>query len=177
MCNRPFPNVDSMTDSIIERNNERVTNNDDVWDLGDVAYRCSAFEIYECLKRLNGRRHIIMGNHDIPLRKAYKKGLLTDLIKSGKLEIIGGETAIFDNTLSISKMITIKNQKIFMSHYSCRTWPSAFRGTIMLYGHSHGNLPEPYYKSFDVGVDSNQFYPWSEDEILLKAKDIGDHKE
>lgn len=177
MCNRPFDNVDIMTDSIIDRNNQIVTDKDDIWDLGDFAYRCSSYQAYQCLSRLNGCRHIIMGNHDIPLRKAYKAGLLTGLIKSGKLEIIGGETAIFDNTLSISKMLTINGRKIFMSHYSCRTWPSAFRNSIMLYGHSHGNLPEPYCKSFDVGVDSHNFYPWSEDEIFSKVKDIGEHFE
>ncbi|MFA7219751.1 MAG: hypothetical protein WC119_04535 [Synergistaceae bacterium] len=162
-----------MTEDIIIRNNSVVSDNDDVWDLGDVAFRCRPEEVADSLKRLNGRRHIILGNHDKALRQAYIKGLLKDLIKSGKLEIIGGETAIYDSSLAVSKMLKIDGQNIFMSHYACRTWPSAFRGTIHLFGHSHSNLPEcEKSRSFDVGVDAWNFYPVSFRMVMAKIKDI-----
>jgi len=173
LCNRPYPNIDAHDDDIIQRHNSVVTDSDDVWDLGDIAYRCSAEDCFERIKRLNGKRHIIMGNHDKSLRQAYKKGLLKDMINSGKLEIIGGETAINDSTLAISKMLTIDNHKVFISHYAHKTWPGAFRGTIMLYGHSHGNMIESQYKSFDIGVDSNGYFPWS----WLQVKDKIDTKQ
>ena len=173
ICSRPFPDVATMIDELIQRNNSMVTDRDDVWDLGDVAYRCSPWEVAESLKQLNGHRHILLGNHDKPLREAYKKGLLNDMVKTGKIEIIGGETAIYDKNLIIAKQLTIDGQRVILSHYSYRTWPSAFRGAIMLYGHSHGNLSD-YYKSFDVGVDSHNFYPWSWLEIKAKMDQIGE---
>jgi calcineurin-like phosphoesterase family protein len=172
ICNRPYPDVDTMTQDLINKNNEIVTDSDEVWDLGDLAYRCSPWDVTQVLRELNGKRHIILGNHDQPLRLAYKKGLIKDFISSGKIEIIGGEEAIYDKSLIVAKQITIDGQRIVMSHYAYRTWPSAFRGTILLYGHSHGNLPEPFFKSFDVGVDKNNFYPWSWEKIKTKIEKI-----
>jgi calcineurin-like phosphoesterase family protein len=172
MCQRPYTDIDSHDDDIIQRHNSVVADSDDIWDLGDIAYRCSAEDCFERIKRLNGKRHIIMGNHDKPLRQAYKKGLFKSLINSGKLEIIGGEMAINDSTLAISKMINIEGQQVFLSHYAYKTWPGAFRGTIMLYGHSHGNLTESKYKSFDVGVDSHNYYPWSWTQVKERISKI-----
>mgnify|MGYP003640815280 CR=1 FL=1 len=176
MCNRPFENTDEMKQALIKNNNEIVTDNDDVWDLGDVAFKCSAWEVAETLNQFNGKRHIILGNHDKSLRKAYKKGLLKDMIRRGKLEIIGGEEGINDNTISTYKMISIDEHKVFIGHYALRTWPSAFRGTIHLYGHSHSNLSD-FHKSFDIGVDTEsethrRFFPWNWDEIKIKADNI-----
>ena len=79
--------------------------------------------------------------------------------------------------LAISKMLIIENQKVFISHYALRTWPNAFKGSYHLYGHSHNNLSSPFYKSFDVGVDSEteshkRFYPWRWDEIVKRMNSI-----
>lgn len=177
ICKRPYHNVDEMTEDFICKNNEVITDSDDIWDLGDVAYRCSAKDVTCALKSMNGRRHIILGNHDKPLRQAYKSGLLSGLLKSGKIEIIGGESAIDDPTFAISKMLTLEGQKIFMSHYAYRTWPGAFRGVIMLHGHSHGNLPElKKVKCFDVGVDVWDYHPVSFNVILKKCQKISEYK-
>ena len=172
LCNRPYPNVPTMTQDLIQKSNEIVTDSDTIHDLGDVAFRCSAWDVVESLKQMNGKRIILLGNHDKALRQAYKKGLLKDLIKRGKIEIIGGDMAINDHTLSLSKMLTIQEQRVFISHYATRTWPNAFRGSYHLFGHSHSNL-SPFYKSFDVGVDTEteshrRFYPWSWDEIVKR---------
>lgn len=43
--------------------------------------------------------------------------------------------------------------RLFMSHYAHRVWNHSHKGSIHLYGHSHGNL-EPYGKSLDVGIDN-----------------------
>jgi len=160
LCDRPFANITEHDNTIIERNNEIVTDSDKVFDLGDIGFRCSPWYVAECLKKMNGKRIIFLGNHDKPLRQAYQRGLLRDLIRNRKIEIIGGDTAIDDHKLSIFKMLEIDRQKIFCGHYALRTWPNAFRGAWHLYGHSHGNLAEPFYRSFDVGVDGNNYYPW-----------------
>ncbi|MCQ2538953.1 MAG: metallophosphoesterase [Acetatifactor sp.] len=61
--NRPFADVKEMDEELIRRWNERVTEEDTVYVLGDF----SAYDQEknkEILKRLKGRKVLIMGNHD-----------------------------------------------------------------------------------------------------------------
>ena len=159
---RIFDNIFDMEDKIIANHNMVVSDKDHTYNLGDVGFRCSAEYIVERLKRLNGKQHIILGNHDKPLRQAYNKGLLNGLIKSGKVEIIGG----VDKSIATIKTIKHMGQTIVLSHYAIRSWPGAFRDAWHLYGHSHGNL-SGYYKSFDVGVDNQGLKPISFDQVKL----------
>lgn len=62
-CNRPFSNVEEMDRAMIKRWNETVSNNDIVIHLGDFAL-CSKERIKEITKQLNGKKILIMGNHD-----------------------------------------------------------------------------------------------------------------
>ena len=170
LCHRPFPNIESMEAELIANHNEIVTDSDLVWNLGDVAYKCSPQHVVDYLSALKGQHAIILGNHDKPLRQAYRLGLLRDLWKSGKVEIIGGKELIEDPNLWPSYLTEIEGQSVFLSHCGTRTWPGAFRGTIHCYGHSHSKLPM-LYKSMDVGVDMEtethkRFTPWSWSEIM-----------
>ena len=175
LCDRPFATITEHDDTIIKRHNEVVSDKDKVFDLGDLGFRCPAWYLAKCLEQMKGKRIVFLGNHDKPFRQAWQKGLFRDLIKNNKLEVVGGETAIEDYTLSIFKMLNIDGQKAFVGHYALRTWPNAFRGAWHLYGHSHGNLKDPFFKSFDVGVDSHNFYPWSEHEIKERMTEIENH--
>ena len=114
---------------------------------------------------------MILGNHDKPLRTAYKNGMLDDLIRNDKLRIIGGKVAL-DKSILIAKVLRHDNERIVLSHYSYRSWPTAFRGTMHAFGHSHSNLSD-FYKSKDVGVDTNNFYPVSFEDFIeeMHAKD------
>ena len=160
-CNRPFNNTTEMTDTIINNHNSMVTDRDEVYHLGDFAYKAAPENIVTLFEKLKGKHHVILGNHDKAVRIAYSKRYLDKLIISGKLEIIGGD-AILDNTISISKMVNIDGQLLFLSHYSLESWPSAFRAkSIMVHGHSHGNLPISKYRKIDVGVDAISFFPIS----------------
>ena len=51
-----------------------------------------------------------------------------------------------------------------------RVWNASHRGSIHLFGHSHGNLPD-HGKSMDVSADTNNFYPYSIDDIIKKFAD------
>ncbi len=46
-----------------------------------------------------------------------------------------------------------------------QVWPRSHYGSIQLFGHSHGEL-EPIGRQYDVGVDNNNFYPVSENQIF-----------
>lgn len=171
ICKRPFKSLEEMEDAIVTNHNAVVTNEDVVFNLGDIGFRCSCFHIVEQLRRFNGKLVIILGNHDKALREALERGMLDKEIQSGKIEIVGGKAAVFDKSISLSKMLDFDGNKIFISHYGHRTWPSAFRGTLHLYAHSHNNLP-PYYRSFDVGIDTNKYFPYSLEDIYDKMSKI-----
>jgi calcineurin-like phosphoesterase family protein len=145
-----------MDQTIIERHNACVGNADTVYDLGDFAFRCSAEYAVARLYRFTGRRYLLLGNHDKPLRQAYKRGLLDELIESGRLTLVGDT----DPRIQTALRVSIEGQAIVLAHFAQRSWHGAFRGGWHLYGHSHGNLSR-FRKSMDVGVDTNDFRPFS----------------
>ena len=186
LCNRPFADIYEHDKVLIQNYNSVVSDNDDFFFLGDFAYKCSCERVVEILKKMNGRIHAILGNHDKILRQAVERGLLNDMLNSGKLEIFGLKAILEDPTIAISKMINIEGQLIFLSHYGIRSWPNSFRGSICLYGHSHSRLPS-LYKSMDVGIDTGvdtgvdietdahkRFFPWSYEEIQKEMEKVTD---
>lgn len=71
LCSRPFTSVDEMDQEMIERWNAAVRPSDTVWHLGDFAHKCRPDRINWIFSRLNGTKHLIVGNHD----KRPAKGL------------------------------------------------------------------------------------------------------
>ncbi len=61
--NRPFSNTDEMDKYMIAKWNEVVSENDVIFHLGDV-FIGSAKYANEILPQLNGRKILILGNHD-----------------------------------------------------------------------------------------------------------------
>lgn len=59
---RPFKNAEEMDEEMVKRHNERVRPNDKCYFLGDVAINRKALNT---LRRLNGDKVLIRGNHDI----------------------------------------------------------------------------------------------------------------
>lgn len=59
---RPWTNPDEMDEDMIQNWNRVVSPNDVVWHLGDVVIKRKALKT---LGRLNGRKKLVMGNHDI----------------------------------------------------------------------------------------------------------------
>ena len=84
-----------------------------------------------------------------------------------------------DYWIPTSKSIQILEKKIgddyvVVCHYAMRTWPRSHHNSYHLYGHSHGNL-ESFGKSYDVGVDNNNYFPVSWDQIIAIMKDKPDN--
>lgn len=129
---RPFDSVEEMNEALIENWNNTVKPTDAVYHLGDFAFSKNPDQF---LSRLNGHKRLIIGNHDsaATIESEHWAGVYDTL------EII------VDNTL------------VVMSHYAHRVWNRSHHGSIMLYGHSHGNLPGSS-QSLDVGVDAKWDY-------------------
>lgn len=63
MDGRPFETIEEMDAALIRLWNEWVTEVDDVYIVGDFAYR-NAYAATWYLQQLKGRKHLIIGNHD-----------------------------------------------------------------------------------------------------------------
>lgn len=159
--NRPFKNIDEMNTEIIKRFNQKVTDNDDVYILGDVCYKGNKYEMKALVNKLNGKsKTLVIGNHD------------PKFIYS-----------CFDE-VTIYKRIEYAGRPFILFHYPLLEWEQYYghggrmgerndkNAAIQLHGHQH-NLPVQNVNNrragqfrYDVGVDANNFTPVSADEIL-----------
>lgn len=156
--NRPFESVEEMDEVMIQRWNEKVGMDDEVYHLGDVGLS-SAGKLRKILARLNGKIYLIKGNHE---KSAVACHTRFEWIKDYYELVV--EDAEFEKG----------EQLIVLFHYALREWNAAHWGTYHLYGHSHGTLSDnPTALAFDIGVDCHNFYPLSYQEVkqIMKTKD------
>ncbi|GAN46951.1 MULTISPECIES: metallophosphoesterase family protein [Methylobacterium] len=146
-CHRPFADVAEMDEAMIERWNAVVEDRDEVWHLGDFAYRCGPNRQAEIFGRLHGRAiHLVRGNHDR-----------------------GRTLALPWASVQHYAEIDANGRLLVLFHYALRGWRGSRRGSLALHGHSHGALPN-LPATCDVGVDVWNFRPVSLPEILRKIE-------
>jgi calcineurin-like phosphoesterase family protein len=140
---RPFENVQQMDDKLIAKWNALVRTDDVVYHLGDFSLGDEA-HTRKVLKRLNGRKYLVLGNHDNGLRSKWPhlRGFFVEV--GDYLEV------------------TVGGQHIVLSHYPMISWHKIARGAWMLHGHCHHNLTYPFRgRIADVGVDGWEYAPVS----------------
>jgi calcineurin-like phosphoesterase family protein len=150
MCNRPFADLDDMREQLIARHNSKVPDSPDsvTVHLGDMFWRkLKTLECVAIVLRLNGRHVYINGNHEEVFNRPESHTL----------------RVMFDDIADV-KMLTVGKKMIWLSHYAHRCWPKSHQGSYHVFGHTHGVMPD-YRRSHDVGVDANNFYPVSFDEL------------
>ena len=65
LCNRPYKTIEEMNEDLINRWNKKVKPNDVVYVLGDFFFKQQDSKyVSSVLKRLNGEKILIKGNHD-----------------------------------------------------------------------------------------------------------------
>lgn len=160
-CERPFNSVEEMDDAIIKRWNSKVGKDDIVFHLGDFAF-ASNKRWQELIYKLNGKIYLILGNHDV-------------------IRWPGTYTMQLFDRVENQMMLKIDNKyKVYLNHFSFLCYDGTYRNpedcTIQLHGHVHQRIGDigkdaqrlqyrfPY--QYDVGVDNNNFYPVSWEEIL-----------
>lgn len=150
---RDFKTLDEMNLALIERLNSRVKQEDTLYHLGDWSFG-GAGSIGEFRNRINCRTiHLIFGNHD------------------QHIEPVASLHRQYFSSCQYYKELKIQGQHIILLHYAMRVWNKSHRKSIHLYAHSHGTLPG-FGKSMDVGVDTNNLYPYSLEEIVEKMNKI-----
>lgn len=150
--NRHFTNTESMNKGLIKNWNKTVSKTDEVYILGDVTMKGSNYA-NTVLSCLNGKKYLIKGNHDNFLGQAsFNKSIFQWVKDYYELEY--------------------KNEKFILCHYPIEVWNGCHKGTIHLHGHLHSKEEYNYenlnkgLKRFDVGVDANNMYPISIEDII-----------
>ena len=154
--NRPFSNAAEMLECIILNWNSVVSADDDVYIIGDMFFKINSKEQLEILRRLKGRKHLILGNHDRDFNSNIRNEFaeITDYLK------------LDDN-----------GSRVVLSHYPILEWDGYFRGAYHVYGHIHNNFDTPAYQiiknnpehfrnAFNAGVDVTGYTPRTLNELI-----------
>jgi calcineurin-like phosphoesterase family protein len=151
-CNRPFTSVQQMDETIIRNWNSVVQPEDTIYHLGDFTFYREEEKVLNLLRRLNGTKIFVFGNHDKVMWNQQVRKQFSAMYPFHE--------------------INIDKQRITLCHYAMKVWNGSHRGSWQLYGHSHGTIPDPTDAlQIDVGVDCHGFTPISFEQIgRLMAK-------
>lgn len=131
-------------EKLIEIWNKKIKKNDIVYIVGDFSFH-SAEKTKELLKRLNGQKHLILGNHDTSSSRIQEMFVTVSHIK-------------FVSFKKDNYHFMDDNMEIVLCHYPIASWPNKQRGAINVHGHCHGKYDKinriDKELRVDVGIDS-----------------------
>jgi calcineurin-like phosphoesterase family protein len=130
-CNRPYTHIDDMHHDLIQKHNQIATDKDITIHAGDTSFGTKA-QTNDIIRQLNGNHIFIAGCHDRWLRKSASARWIKKV----------------DGVI------------VHVEHYPLRSWFASYHGSINLHAHTHGRLIDPYPRQKDIGVDTNNFYPY-----------------
>lgn len=149
-----------MNDVIIRNWNECISPEDEVYIIGDVAMGLIE-KAPALIRRLNGKKYLIKGNHDKTLVK---------------LMAADPSTADLFEWVKDYHEMTYKHgtEKIMlvMSHFPMAHWHRQAQGSIMLHGHLHGSFCGVKGRIKDVGIDTNKLRPYRMEDVVREMLKI-----
>lgn len=149
---RPFQSVEEMNQTLIQNWNAKVSDNDDIYILGDFTLKGPSLA-NELLRQLHGRKFLLRGNHDRFVdRQSFRK----------------------DVFLWVRDYFELSWQGYYfiLCHYQILSWNWMHRGSFHLHGHQHNKMEYNVanraagVRRLDVGVDAFGMAPVSIEEIL-----------
>lgn len=131
-CNRPFPTVESMNEFMLDSWNQTVKPDDIVYHLGDVVM---GRHNYDVIKKLNGRKRLIVGNHDdiMKVGKYFQKVMMWRMFPEWNLVLTHVPIDLTDKT-------------------------ETRKYSYNVHGHIHNNL-SPTSRHINVSVESTHYSP------------------
>lgn len=149
---RGFTSVDEHDETIINNWNSIIEEEDEVYILGDLMLNDNEKGIQNLL-RLNGKKHIVLGNHDTDTRVAlYREHITTDIKHANKINYKG-----YHFYLSHFPTITSNIEKESLKQCTCN-----------LHGHTHDK--RKFYKDipfiYNVALDAHNNFPVLLDDII-----------
>lgn len=182
LSNRPFNTVEEMNEALVENWNKRVKGNDRVYILGDLFYRFDGYR--EILKRLKGKKYLILGNHDASWVEEYmvtkeeEKTQKSDTLphKSYRFKDMKEDLGTCFEDVSQILQITDGDVGCLLCHYPLLTYKHEKR-LFMIHGHLHSDTSDPFFhhiaeneRILNAGVDINGFMPVTLSELMENNK-------
>lgn len=135
--NRKFKDIETHDQFIMDKWNQTVNIDDDVYILGDVSWH-NVTKTIDILNNLNGNKHLIIGNHD-------KKFLRNKDFRDQFVEVADYKEIVLDDR---------EKNGIVLCHYPIPCFNHHYYGWYHLYGHVHN--------SFEWGMMEHDKYLMSE---------------
>lgn len=182
---RNFQTLEEMNKLIVNNINKYVKADDILYHLGDWSFG-GIHNIWEFRKQINCKNiYLVPGNHDHHIKndkvlpncsyiEMQPLCFPNDDAIFSSLEVFRNTSIkasnIFTKVLPELTKITIDKQEIILCHFPLEEWENMDRGSIHLHGHSHHTKDytdlNMYFRRMDVGMDWNEFRPYSLDEVL-----------
>lgn len=156
---RGFTNVYDMNNAIFRNWNRIVTEDDDVYVLGDLMLNNNEGGLW-FIKRLRGRIHIILGNHDTDTRELLYRECYN------VVEIV------------YATIVKYGKYRFYLSHYPTLCMHGDDRppkkDLVNLFGHTHQQhcffrdekTGVENYRMYNVGVDAHACTPVSIEDVI-----------
>lgn len=157
---RPFRNVDEMNEALIQNWNAKVKPGDEVYILGDFCFDTKGPRANNFLRRLNGQKFLVRGNHDAFLEaKEFDQSLLVWVKMYHELyDEVNGEKV-----------------HVCLFHYPIAVWNRKHHHSYHLFGHIHSNKADGSHHAlefnlgdhaFNVGADVRDLEPKTLQELV-----------
>ena len=157
---RPFLNVDDMNEAIIENWNAKVKPGDIVYILGDFCFDTKGDRANNFLRRLNGQKFLIRGNHDAFLKgKEFDSSLLIGV----------------KDYMEVKDTVNGEEVSVCLFHYPIAVWNRKHHKAYHLFGHIHSNISYGSHHAlefdlgdhaFNVGADVRDLEPKTLQELV-----------
>lgn len=153
---RPFSSVEEMDLIMIKNWKERVKKEDEVYIIGDFCYRSEKGPIWY-LKRLPGKKYLIIGNHDAKTLK------------------YPGAVDYFED---VDKMMHVNDEgrQVCLCHFPIAEWNAYHRESYHIYGHIHNRLSDTCLimrnrrNAYNAAACINSYTPSTLEEIIVNNR-------
>ena len=123
--NRPFADTVLMDEVLVHNWNERVTEDDTVYILGDCFWKNEENSV-KLIQRLKGHKHLIRGNHDR----------------------VHGRLRFYYESIEHYAEINDNDRLVILCHYPIPFYKNQHCGAVMLYGHVHNTREQDFIEKW-----------------------------
>lgn len=149
--------VEEMNEKIVRNWNSVVSPDDHTYILGDVAMG-KIQDAPKYIRRLNGTKTLILGNHDKTLKKLIKND-------PSLHDMFDGIHSYFELTYRYQE----KKHLLVLCHFRFADFNQHHNGTVNFHGHNHSspeNIFRSEFRQMDVGMDGNNMFPHALDDAM-----------
>lgn len=148
---RTFLNAEEKNIFLLKQWNETVSTEDQVYILGDLSDG-TAEQTEEIIRKLNGEKFLIIGNHDRYLEDSHF------------------DLSVFSWCKQYYEL-WYQEQKYVLFHFPIEVWSGCGKDRVHVHGHMHSK--KPFYRPirrYDVSVDAHDGKPVSIDRVWNAVK-------